>query len=102
MIPKIQRSIRQALHENPDGMTSSELAQVVPVHLSNIRRALRAMPDTYVDRWKPARHGSYEKVWCAVYVPPDCPHPKDRQFKGGRGLPPRTRWASTGAPAWTV
>ena len=84
MIPKIQRAIRQALREHPDGLTSRELGRIVPVHRSNIRRALRAMPDTYVDRWKPGLRNAYEKVWCVVFVPPDCPHPKDKQFKGGR------------------
>jgi len=96
MIPKVQRAVRKALHQHPDGLTAYELAKLIPVHRSNIRRALRAMPDTYVDRWARGARNSYEKVWCIVYVPPDCPHPLEVKFHSG---PPKTRWVSAGAHA---
>lgn len=94
MIASIQYAIRKALRDHPDGLTSLQLLGLVNANRSNIRRALRAMPDTYVDRWARGQHNAFEKVWCAAYVPPDCPHPKDTVYKGGRGLPPKTRWVN--------
>lgn len=96
MKPVRQQRIRQLLLDNPDGMTPLQIAATTGMHVSNVRTAIKAMPDVYVDRWIPSRRGQYEKVLCAVYVPDDCPHPKDKKFRGGRGLPPKTKWVNTG------
>lgn len=100
MIPKLQRAVRQALKDHPDGLTSAELQAMIGACRPNIRRALRAMPDTYVDRWRRGSCNAFEKVWCVAYVPPDCPHPKDTVYKGGHGRP-KTQWRSHAAPQAT-
>lgn len=92
MKPVRQQRVRALLRQYPQGMTAYEIADITKMHIANVRTALRAMPDVYVDRWKPAKRGQYEKIWCAAYVPENCPHPKDKVFKGGRGLPPKTKW----------
>ena len=94
MIPVVQRAIRKLLHEHPDGLTSRQLTDMVGAHRANVRRALRVMPDVYVDRWARGERNSFEKVWCAVYVPDDCPHPKDMVYRGGRGASIKTKWVN--------
>lgn len=97
MKPTRQHAIRALLRQHVDGMTRSQIAQALSLHVANVSTALIAMPDVYVDRWAKATRG-YEKVWCAVQVPEDCPHPKDKVFKGGRGRAPRTVWQPVGRP----
>jgi predicted transcriptional regulator len=92
--PTRQQAIRRLLRQRPDGMTRTQLSEALGIHVANVSTALKAMPDVYVDRWAKAVRG-FEKVWCAVYVPEDCPHPKDKVFKGGRGKP-RTIWQPVG------
>lgn len=94
MKPVRQQKIRTLLREHPDGLTPLKLAEMTGLHPSNVRTALRSMPDVYVDRWTPGKRGQYEKVWVAVYVPEDCPHPKNKTFRGGRGRP-KTFWQPT-------
>ena len=69
------------------------------LHVANVRTSLQAMPDAYTDRWQPARRGQFARVWCVVQVPENCPHPKDKIFRGGFGkapqvpkAPPKTCW----------
>ena len=50
------------------------------------------MPDVYVDRWRAGKRGQFEKVWMAVHVPEDCPHPRDRIKWGASYKKPRTNW----------
>lgn len=96
MQPVRQKRIRELLRQHPDGLTPLKLAGMTGLHVSNIRTALRAMPDVYVDRWIKGKRGQYEKVWCAVHVPENCPHPKDKVYKGGRGFAPKTHWQPMG------
>ena len=92
MTPIRQNRIRTLLRARPNGMTTNELAEITGLHVANIRTALRAMPDTYVDRWRVGGRGQFEKVWCAVHVPEDCPHPKDRLKWGAYYKKPKTQW----------
>jgi len=94
MSPIRQKRIRELLRAKPSGMTPLEIAELLTMHPANVRTALRAMPDTYVDRWRLARRGQYEKVWCAVHVPADCPHPKDRAKWGTYTKPIKTQWVT--------
>lgn len=91
MFPVRQRKVRELLRQNPAGLSPLKIAEITGIHPANVRTALRSMPDVYVDRWAPAKRGQYEKIYVAVHVPEDCPHPKDREFKGGKGLP-KTKW----------
>lgn len=95
MKPVRQQRVRALLHQHPLGLTPLKIAEITGMHPANVRTALRAMPDVYVDRWIKGKRGQYEKVWCAVYVPENCPHPRDKKFKGGRGKP-STKWQPVG------
>ena len=92
MTPVRQKRIRTLLRTRPSGMSPLEIAQVLGLHVANVRTSLRAMPDVYVDRWRMGGRGQYEKVWVAVPVPEDCPHPKDRTKRGVHKVKPKTQW----------
>lgn len=98
MKPVRQQKVRALLLKYRDGLTADEISKLTGLHVANVRTALRAMPDMYVDRWERAKRNQHVKVWCAVYVPPDAPHPNDKVFKGGRGLPPKTVWREVNRP----
>ena len=95
MTPIRQKKIRTILRTRPNGMTPIEIAAQTGMHVANVRTALRAMPDVYVDRWRMGKRGQYEKVWIAVYVPEDCPHPKVRLKWGAHYTKPKTQWVIT-------
>jgi predicted transcriptional regulator len=90
--PVRQKRIRALLRSKPSGMTPIEIAEITGFHVSNVRTSLRAMPDVYVDRWRPGKRGQFEKVWVAVHVPEDCPHPRDRAKWGAHIKKPQTQW----------
>lgn len=90
MHPIRQKLIRSVLRKYPEGLTANQLERLTNVRASDVRRCLTAMPDVYVDRWVPGARGQFEKVWIAVYVPENCPHPRDRKFVY---TPPKTQWA---------
>jgi hypothetical protein len=92
MTPVRQKKIRAVLRANPNGMTPNEIAQEIDAHPANVRLSLKAMPDVYVDRWRLGKRGQFEKVWVAVPVPDDCPHPKDRTKWGTHPKKPKTQW----------
>ena len=96
MSPIRQQAIRDALRQHADGLTANQLGTLVPFNAADIRRCLLAMPDVFVDRWVKGKRGQFEKVWCAVHVPANCPHPKDRPFQY---VAPRTVWQPIGAHA---
>ena len=72
-------AIRALLHQNPDGLMVSEIAKALGVKNDSIKVALRAMVDTYVDRWVKLRGSPMAAVWCAVEVPPNCPKPEEKK-----------------------
>jgi len=74
-------AIRALLHQNPDGLMVSEIAKALGVKNDSIKVALRAMVDTYVDRWVKLRSAPMAAVWCAVEIPPNCPRPDDTKKK---------------------
>ena len=76
-------------------MTPFEIATATGMHIANVRTSLRAMPDVYVDRWRSGKRGQFEKVWVAVHVPEDCPHPRDRVKWGVNYKKPKTQWVIT-------
>ena len=92
MTPIRQKRIRTLLRASPNGMTPNELSEATGVHPANVRTALKAMPDVYVDRWRLGKRGQFEKVWVAVPVPEDCPHPKERTKWGVYLKKPKTQW----------
>jgi hypothetical protein len=93
MKPTRQRAIRKLLLEHIDGLTKRQISEMLGFNVSNINTTIKAMPDVYVDRWTIGGRGQYQKIFCIVYVPEDCPHPKDMVYKGGRGKP-STKWVT--------
>lgn len=89
MRPTRQKAIRECLKKHPEGLTRQELAELLNIHVSNVRTAIMAMPDVYVDRWIIGYLGGYKKVYCVVDVPEDCPHPKGRVYANTK---PVTTW----------
>jgi len=73
------KAIRELLLQNPDGLMVSEVAKALGVKNDSIKVALRAMVDTYVDRWVKLRGSPMAAVWCAVEVPPNCPKPEEKK-----------------------
>ncbi|CAB4240543.1 hypothetical protein UFOVP38_3 [uncultured Caudovirales phage] len=72
--------IRKLLRESPDGLTCKEIADYLGVPTPNVFGVIRAMPDTYIDRWdRTVRGQPYSAYWCVVIPPEDCPHPDGEQ-----------------------
>ena len=72
------RALVRAALRGTDGKTVYALAAAMNKDPAIVYRALRAMPDAYIDRWVPALRGGYKyaAVWCVVDVPPNCPRPE--------------------------
>ena len=69
-----QALIRDALDQAPDGMTAKQIALKLSVEPTAVSRALKLMPDVYIDRWFKSK-SKYAAVHCLAFVPEDCPHP---------------------------
>lgn len=67
--------IRALLRANDDGMTVAQISAALDIKQDNVRQALEAMPDVYIDRYLEPVRGQYPAVWCAWVPPPNCPHP---------------------------
>ena len=67
--------IRALLRANDDGMTVAQISAGLDIKQDNVRQALEAMPDVYIDRYLEPVRGQYPAVWCAWVPPPHCPHP---------------------------
>jgi len=70
--------IRRLLHQYHDGLTAIELSERLELKPDTVRNALKEMPDTYIDRWKPVAQEPPHAVWCAIVPPKDCPRPKGK------------------------
>jgi hypothetical protein len=93
MKPTRQQAIRELLLKNAYGLTRQEISDTLGFHVSNITKAIKGMPDVFVDRWIMGQRGQYQKIFCIVFVPEDCPHPQDKIYRGGRGKP-KTVWVN--------
>lgn len=71
----IMREVRELLRREEDGLTIPVIAQLIRSDSETVRKALKAMPDVYIDRYLPPKLGRYPAVWCAVQVPEHCPYP---------------------------
>jgi hypothetical protein len=73
--------IRAHLHAYQDGLSVAELAKRFEVLQSSILKALKAMPDAYIDRWVEVFHKPPHAIWCAVIPPENCPKPTPKGRK---------------------
>jgi len=69
------RVIRDTLHNEPDGLTVTEISKLTAIRQDTIRNALEDMPDTYIDRWITNYREPPSAVWIAIIPPLDCPKP---------------------------
>ena len=72
--------IRDYLKDS-DGLTTRQLQFRLGIEQRTICKALKAMPDTYVDRWTGPHRGQWAAVWCVVNVPEDCPKPDEKDIQ---------------------
>lgn len=75
----LTKRIRQLLRDSDDGLKAARIAKTLRAKNSVVNRALRNMPDSYIDRWEPESNALdltvYRAVWCVVIPPANCPHP---------------------------
>ena len=70
-----QMAIRQALADNPDGLTFLEISELVGLSHQAVCNSALMMQDLCVDRWKPNPAGNqWVKVMCLK--PEDAPKPE--------------------------
>ena len=70
------KQVRALLRADPDGLTIKQINNVLHRSDTNMRRVLRGMPDTYIDRWEIRPRKTPAAVWCVVVPPEDCPRPQ--------------------------
>lgn len=75
-----QPEIRTTLKAAADGLTVATLSRAIAKRPCNVLKALRAMPDVYVDRWAPAKAGphAYAAVYMLAEIPEDAPYPDEQ------------------------
>jgi hypothetical protein len=72
--------VRATLLKNSDGMTINEISAASGVPYRSVHRAVNKMEDVYIDRWlAPSGAYPYQAVWCAIAVPNNCPHPREKK-----------------------
>jgi hypothetical protein len=72
--------IRDYLKDS-DGLTTRQLQFRSEIEQRTICKALKAMPDAYIDRWTGPHRGQWAAVWCVVEVPEDCPKPDEKNME---------------------
>ena len=70
--------IREHMRLIPDGGTAADIAKHMGLHAAHVGRALKTMPDAYIDRWVYIR-GNHRAVWCTITAPENCPKPDPRK-----------------------
>jgi len=71
------KEVRAALKAHPDGLTTTQLHQMIKAPEGRMRAVLHSMPDAYIDRWQYRGTQRYlSAVWCVVNVPENCPKPE--------------------------
>jgi len=74
------KQVRQALRDNPDGLTVARLTALIDAPENTVNRLLRNMPDAYIDRWQKINAKNYfAAVWCVVVPPENCPKPNQKE-----------------------
>lgn len=72
MMLKAEDLIRVYLREANDGAKIKQIADDLDLKPNTVAVTLRAMPDTYIDRWD-----AFVPVWEIVTPPADCPKPNE-------------------------
>ena len=75
--------IRDYLKDS-DGLTTRQLQFRTEIEQRTICKALKSMPDAYIDRWTGPHRGQWAAVWCVVEVPEDCPKPDEKNMEASQ------------------
>jgi hypothetical protein len=67
--------LRELLRQSPDGLTVTQVGDALNLPRTSTLRALKGMPDVYIDRWEGPYNGQWAAVFCLHAPPPDCPRP---------------------------
>lgn len=72
-----QKAVRTALKAFPDGLSRTEISKVIGKPPESCMKAIRIMPDVYIDRWVRTQRGriKYTPVYLLVDVPENAPMP---------------------------
>ena len=72
----VTERIRPILTQYDEGLTARHLAALLGLPADSIKRAMKSMPDVYIDRWTShTEGGKYVPVYVKVPVPEVCPPP---------------------------
>ena len=69
--------LRELLRRSPDGLTVMQISTALDLPRTSTLRALKSMPDVYIDRWDGPYRGQWAAVFCLHAPPPDCPRPRN-------------------------
>jgi hypothetical protein len=72
---KVRKRLREMCDGPEEGATVATLAGMLHHSIEATRAALKAMPDTYIDRYVYINGRRPSSVWMIVTPPPDCPPP---------------------------
>lgn len=77
MTDYIAGRVRTYLLERGTGATVVAMGEELGINSDSIRKALKTMPDAYIDRWVWSNKwiGKWVAVWDVIEVPEDCPKP---------------------------
>jgi len=70
--------IRAHLRASLDGLGVAELAKRLGVPAPSVLKALKFMPDVYIDRWVERYHRPPHAIWCSILPPKNCPKPEPK------------------------
>ena len=72
----VTERVRPILLQYEEGLTARHIAALLGIPSDSVKRAVRSMPDVYIDRWTlHTEGGKYVPVYVKVPVPEDCPPP---------------------------
>ena len=68
--------IRNLLKHYPDGLKSSDIAELTGIDKRVVNKALEGVFGVYVDRWEKSTYrNTLARIWVVVDVPDNCPKP---------------------------
>lgn len=80
----IRPKIRRVLKHYSDGLTASQVAQILNEPSTGVQYALKGMTDVWIDRWTydPPNSKQLRAVYCVA--PDNCPKPERKPNDGGK------------------
>ena len=72
-----QEALRSLLRLHEDGLTVTQMSELLGHKPDGIRTSLKCMVDAYIDRWIAYRK-QWTAVWCVIVAPEDCPKPSKK------------------------